>query len=52
MLEDIKDMLTEKAIQLNEILLTRLSKEKEIGVFNDATVIAHVVDIFQEEGEQ
>ena len=51
MLENLKDMLTEKQDVIDEILARRLQMEKETGIKVREMKIAHVSDLFKEAGE-
>jgi small-conductance mechanosensitive channel len=48
MIEDLKDMLTEKSELLNDILAKRLKIEKETKAKINTQLISHVSDIFKE----
>ncbi len=48
MIEDLKDMLTEKSELLNDILAKKLKIEKETKANINTQLISHVTDIFKE----
>ncbi len=48
MIEDLKEMLTEKSEIINDILAKKLKLEKEIGSKVKTQIICHITDIFKE----
>ena len=51
MIEELKDMLTEKTEVINEIILRKFQLENTIGQSIKALKIAHIADLFKESGE-
>ena len=48
MIEDLKEMLTEKSETINDILAKKLKLEKDIGSKVKTQIIAHITEIFRE----
>ena len=51
MIEDLKDMLTEKSEIIDEVLTKKLKMEKELKNKVMIQLIAHINDIFKEQKE-
>ena len=52
MLEDLKDMLTDKSKEIQDLLKRRLEVEKEIKEAVNVQLLAHIADIWREVGEE
>jgi hypothetical protein len=51
MIEDLKDMLTEKSEIIDEVLTKKLKMEKELKNKVMIQLVAHITDIFKEQKE-
>jgi hypothetical protein len=51
MVEDLKDMLTEKSEIIDEILAKKLKMEKELKKKVMIHLVSHITDLFKEQKE-
>jgi hypothetical protein len=51
MVEDLRDMLTEKSEIIDEILAKKLKMEKELKNKVLVQLVAHITDLFKEQKE-